>query len=432
MSSSITEREDLIESYLIGNRLFKFLSVVLPTHNDYFSPEPNLTELRVRSQNQLIELLQYMEELELMIDEVEYNSYILTDLRPGQTASHNHSGSDETMTTVQNTSQSSSEGEEGIVNALSRSETLPDIPESRNSNSPESYGEDSSHARQSNHSRRSLRNDSSSSDDFAQRVAAVVAANSNDADAPGSLTRRSISSATSHTHASFPKQRSDSKSVSSYSVSEKPAPIIPNKSKVRKKKMKEPRYGVREDADQQTFVSWGNSTFGDFSDPFVTFESSYNIDLLLNDEPQVKSVEVTKPSKPQSPNTAAGPLPKLKKKPPPAIPRTLRSKLESKAPSNVAPEDNGSSNAPSDFSSDIFFALEDQSGMTGASTKNLGPPVVFKSKIEERLERAAERQREAALYDLSNYDDSSVVDFRPYGDRRLIQQFRGCIRSLLD
>ena len=57
----------------MGNRLVKFLSVVLPTHSDYFSIDANLAALRNRSQAQLVELLQYMEELAMLIDEIEYS-----------------------------------------------------------------------------------------------------------------------------------------------------------------------------------------------------------------------------------------------------------------------------------------------------------------------------------------------------------------------
>ncbi|KAL3912970.1 MAG: hypothetical protein SGILL_006677, partial [Bacillariaceae sp.] len=78
LSSDISKRDGMVESYLIGNRLFKFLSVVLPTHNDYFAPDERLSSLRMKSQNQLIELLEYMEELEVMIDEMEYNHHMMT------------------------------------------------------------------------------------------------------------------------------------------------------------------------------------------------------------------------------------------------------------------------------------------------------------------------------------------------------------------
>lgn len=86
MSTSIRKHEEsteaLAESYLVGNRLVKFLSIVLPTHPEYFSNAPNLQALRKRSQGQLVELLQYLEEVAIVIDELEYNRYILRDLTP--------------------------------------------------------------------------------------------------------------------------------------------------------------------------------------------------------------------------------------------------------------------------------------------------------------------------------------------------------------
>lgn len=68
----------------MGNRLVKFLSVVLPTHNEYLSQDPELMNCRIRSQEQLVDLLQYMEELALIVDEIQYNLYILSDLTPAK------------------------------------------------------------------------------------------------------------------------------------------------------------------------------------------------------------------------------------------------------------------------------------------------------------------------------------------------------------
>ena len=78
LSTSIDECSELTESYLIGNRLIKFLSTVLPTHKDYFNP--NCAAARSNSQGQLVQLLQYMEQLALIIDEGELNRCILSDL----------------------------------------------------------------------------------------------------------------------------------------------------------------------------------------------------------------------------------------------------------------------------------------------------------------------------------------------------------------
>ncbi|CAJ1957546.1 unnamed protein product [Cylindrotheca closterium] len=83
-SSASSNAEEVSEAYLVGNRLVKFLSVVLPTHNEYLSQDPELTSCRIRSQEQLIDLLQYMEELSLIVDEIQYNLYILSDLTPSK------------------------------------------------------------------------------------------------------------------------------------------------------------------------------------------------------------------------------------------------------------------------------------------------------------------------------------------------------------
>ena len=100
MNSNIAEPNEMIESFLVGNRLFKFLSVVLPTHDEYFSTDPALVAMRIKSQEQLVELLEYMEELELIIDEIEYNKYIISDL--GTPKRH-----DDTVSTANNTTLSS-------------------------------------------------------------------------------------------------------------------------------------------------------------------------------------------------------------------------------------------------------------------------------------------------------------------------------------
>jgi hypothetical protein len=71
----------LREAYLVGNRLVKFLSTVLPTHPDYFKTQPSeFVTLRSKSQAQLVQLLQYLEQIALLIDEDQYNKYILQDL----------------------------------------------------------------------------------------------------------------------------------------------------------------------------------------------------------------------------------------------------------------------------------------------------------------------------------------------------------------
>eukprot|EP00525_Craspedostauros_australis_P012198 CAMPEP_0198135664 /NCGR_PEP_ID=MMETSP1442-20131203/60707_1 /TAXON_ID= /ORGANISM="Craspedostauros australis, Strain CCMP3328" /LENGTH=442 /DNA_ID=CAMNT_0043796841 /DNA_START=281 /DNA_END=1607 /DNA_ORIENTATION=- len=83
LSANIDTTAELCDSYLVGSRLVKFLSVVLPTHKDYF--HPNIATSRNKSQAQLVELLQCMEELALLIDKAKYENYILQDLSLDQT-----------------------------------------------------------------------------------------------------------------------------------------------------------------------------------------------------------------------------------------------------------------------------------------------------------------------------------------------------------
>lgn len=67
---AIDEREEKIEAYLIGSRLSQFLSSFLPTHPDYFSNSMELTLLREESQKQLVDLLQYIEEVSFVIVDI--------------------------------------------------------------------------------------------------------------------------------------------------------------------------------------------------------------------------------------------------------------------------------------------------------------------------------------------------------------------------
>jgi len=76
LNTTVEDKDKLTEAYLVGNRLVKFVSRVLPTHSDYFSNDPKLVELRGQSQAQLVQLLQYLEELALIIDEEEYQDFV--------------------------------------------------------------------------------------------------------------------------------------------------------------------------------------------------------------------------------------------------------------------------------------------------------------------------------------------------------------------
>ena len=83
ISINITDnmkRNEMVDSYIISNRLFKFLADILPNHKNYWDGDPGLEELRLKSESQLKAVLQFIDELELMIDEMEYNKYIMNDL----------------------------------------------------------------------------------------------------------------------------------------------------------------------------------------------------------------------------------------------------------------------------------------------------------------------------------------------------------------
>ena len=72
----IDDRDEIIEAYLIGSRLVHFLSSILPTHPEYFAPEPTLAKLRNRAQSQLSELTGYAEVLAIMLDKQEHERYV--------------------------------------------------------------------------------------------------------------------------------------------------------------------------------------------------------------------------------------------------------------------------------------------------------------------------------------------------------------------
>ena len=61
---------------MVGNRLCRFLSNVLPTHPDYWSSDPEIVSNRSKSHSQLVELMYFVKQLAVMIDEEEHQSYI--------------------------------------------------------------------------------------------------------------------------------------------------------------------------------------------------------------------------------------------------------------------------------------------------------------------------------------------------------------------
>ncbi|KAL3906415.1 MAG: hypothetical protein SGILL_009280, partial [Bacillariaceae sp.] len=457
LASDISNRDGMIESYLIGNRLFKFLSISLPTHNDYFSKDEKLSSLRIKSQNQLIELLEYMEELELMIDEIEYNHHLMSNLnqieqrKQQQKARPSPGGhvTDETMSTSRSMSMEDiseeKKAEDVVLVSPVNDPTRPPLLQQRspsqqrikqsavdsaavthpnqNISSDDSVAilediGDPTSARQTAQPKRGIR--SESPQEFAKRVAAVVAASGEGKDVPSSasLTLRSLASA-----ASFDSFSNNpiSRTLSNGSM-HKPPPITPRKSAVKVRNNHGP---VSPNSDQRTFVSWGNSTLGDLVDPFASdfqSQSSNHIDLIA-DDPEFDPFGVVPKEEPSRRRSRAPSQKEMMKLAMPQLdaknskehapsaaniqPRKLDAKLESVAISeSQSVTAAGSATAASGMSSDVFFAVEEQSGVTVPSSRAImagGPqPLehqlpgeqgsVTRSKIEERLESAARSQ----------------------------------------
>lgn len=70
---SIDTREDLIDAYLVGNRLVKFLSRILPTHKVYLTEHQNL---RQKSYECFNDVKQYLKCMERLIDEQEFQAQV--------------------------------------------------------------------------------------------------------------------------------------------------------------------------------------------------------------------------------------------------------------------------------------------------------------------------------------------------------------------
>jgi hypothetical protein len=70
----IANRAELEKAYLLGTRLVKFLSTVLPTHPDYMLGATALE--RDQSHEQLLQLIQFLDQMARIIDEQEHSAYI--------------------------------------------------------------------------------------------------------------------------------------------------------------------------------------------------------------------------------------------------------------------------------------------------------------------------------------------------------------------
>lgn len=94
LQHSIDTKADMIESYVLGNRLVRLLSTLLPRHRDYYSPDVEATRARAKSQEQLIKVLRYIDQLAILIDKEEHASFIGTVIRKSS-ESHSSHGEDQ-------------------------------------------------------------------------------------------------------------------------------------------------------------------------------------------------------------------------------------------------------------------------------------------------------------------------------------------------
>ncbi len=68
------EGNKLEEAYIMGNRLIKFLSEVLPTHQHYYSKHPEFTKLRIKTQNNLLKVRKQIDDISYAFDKEIYKN----------------------------------------------------------------------------------------------------------------------------------------------------------------------------------------------------------------------------------------------------------------------------------------------------------------------------------------------------------------------
>merc|ERR1712238_73646 len=180
-------------------------------------------------------------------------------------------------------------------------------------------------------------------------------------------------------------------------------------------------FGTNWDADFSQFDAFSDNQDSD-SAAFDLKRS--HIDLLLQDHFSVKSKSSEK----------IKPLSKIKE-PTISHPRSVLAQVQVNAARLSSPIewaeittnkfDSELCRASSDCSSDIFHSLEDSM------------PSPITTKIEERMKRAAltRRQKKSCsnpdvAFDLIDHEGSSLVEAQ--SNRNLLNQFRGCVKSLLD
>jgi hypothetical protein len=90
----IDSSDELMEAYTVGHRLVKFLSNILPTHDDYFSEETEESDARNRSLEQLVAVLKYLDQIALLIDKQAHEDYIRSVLMDQDELDEDYNGAD--------------------------------------------------------------------------------------------------------------------------------------------------------------------------------------------------------------------------------------------------------------------------------------------------------------------------------------------------
>lgn len=484
----------MIECYIVGNRLFKFLSVVLPTHRQYFSTDPRLEKLRNCSESQLMELLEYMEELELMIDEMEYNRYILKDLTPSEAKDNTWEGDTATHEVPQEEWVADGNFTQGLrgtrrienrvnndgvgaavkqdMSAHCKKESPSEKQQQQHPQWNRAHRLDQTNGKNksivggnmkvtpqpieaSNQTKKNSKSNTFDSPNhheiLKQRVAAVVTGSSS-AENPTS-TRRPVQSTSSETRVAKPGSLSSANpenncfdSFPDMSFTEfqdfsqndfedrglfQHTPFPPRRAEVQKNSSEQEVIEPSLESLEDSGMSW-DADFSEFNvftpgktkgDEFPGFRKTSNIDLILQDPPYARGGKQL--DRPKS-------LPKIKE-PPVPYPRSVwghaqvnAARLSSSFEGHKLNENEhamGVRSAFSDCSSDVFYSLEDPRPK----------PEPVKTRIEERLERASRdvtSSDKQVSFAISQYENSSVLESN--SNRKLLNQFRGCVRFLLD
>ena len=433
-----------------------------------------------------MELLDYMHEIELMIDEMEYNRYILNDLTPSELIVDDRGKNSMSITNSISSDDGDTNGEflggskdskrsdiiggrsSTIATSVATSETLnqqnPDVSLHQDDGTVECLGQrvsssSSSHqifhggnvkvAVQAIEASHQIQGNSTKSNCQSQRkmlnerVTAVVNASNKLDGCNNTITSmQSISSSVAKSAASPILHRSTDESKMTRKLqtdthkntngidNQGPKPQL-NQSGIPIKLIKQPcRQQQRHiyESVSKPFNSWDEdfSHFNAFSDinqdvDSAAFDSKIShIDLLLQDPIPFKrkSSEIIKPLK----------------EPPVSHSRSVWAQAQVNAARLISPLEGINITNPfetelspalSDCSSDIFNSLEDSE------------PSLATTKIEERMERAAitpiksrdKLRNSQVAFDLTDYEDLLLMEAP---NRKLLHQFKGCVKFLLD